>query len=133
MWTSDIGSKVFTVIKAKATSKLKTKYPDINFTTSSKASTNPKFPTVYVKRLQGAERGQDIEGTSVNAILSSFQIEVTTNTSDTEAQEVADVIADVMKSMRYQMIGEPFPDNSSSDTHRNVARYQRLVGYNDTL
>ena len=133
MWTSDIASKVVTVIKAKATRKLKTKYPDIKFTTSSKASTNPKFPTVYVKKLQGAERGQDLEGTSVNAILSSFQIEVTSNISDTDAQEVADVVADIMKSMRYQMMGEPFADNSSVDTHRNVARYQRIVGYNDIL
>lgn len=132
MWTSDIQSSVFTRIKAEGNKRLKSKYPNIYFTTSSKALSGPKFPAVYVKRMQGAERGQDLDGTSVNAVLSTFQIEVTTNTNDTEAQEVADVILEVMKSMRYQVLGEPFPDNDN-DTYRNVARYQRIVGYNDIL
>lgn len=133
MWTTSISSKVFTIIKAKATTKLNTKYPDINFTTSSSVSSEPKFPTVYIKQMQGAERGQDLEGTEVNAVLSSFQIEVVTNTNDTDAREVASVVADIMKSLRYQMIGEPYADNTSSDTHRNVARYQRIVAFGDTL
>lgn len=133
MWTSDITSIVFTRIKAIGNKKLKTKYPNINFTTSSEAPTTPKFPTVYVKRLQGAERGQDLEGTSVNATLCSFQVEVTTNTNDTEAQEVADVVCSIMKSMAFQILGEPFPDNTQKGVSRNVARYQRVIGYNDIV
>lgn len=133
MWFSDITSIVFTRVKAIVNKKLKTKYPNINFTTSSVASTDPKFPTVYVKRMQGAERGQDLDGTQVNAMLVTFQVEVTDNVSDTRAQEVADSVCKVMKSMRFQMLGEPFPDNTQKGIYRNVARYQRLVGYGDTL
>lgn len=133
MWTSDIQSIVFSRIKREATNKLKTKYPNIFFTTSSTAESNPQFPTVYIKRLQGAERGQTIDGTTVNGIVSSFQIEVTDNQSDNRAQEVADVICLIMKSMRYQMLGEPFPDNTQKGVHRNVSRYQRIVGFNDVL
>ena len=132
MWTSDIQSTVFTRIKAVGNKKLKSKYPNIYFTTSSKALATPKFPTVYVRRMQSAERGQDLDGTSVNAVLSTFQIEVTTNTNDTEAQEVADVVYKIMKSMRYQLIEEPISDNDEN-TYRNVARYRRMVGYNDVL
>ena len=133
MWFSDITSVVFTRVKAIVNKKLKTKYPDINFTTSSVASTDPKFPTVYVKRMQGAERGQDLDGSTVNAMLVTFQVEVTDNVSDTRAQEVADSVCAVMKSMRFQILGEPFPDNTQRGVFRNVARYQRLVGYGDTL
>lgn len=134
MWTSDIQSTVFTRIKAVGNKKLKSKYPNIYFTTSSKALSTPKFPTVYVKRMQSAERGQDLYGTSVNAVLSTFQIEVTTNTNDTEAQEVADVVYEAMKSMRFQVLGDPIADNdNNSGTYRNVARYQRIIGYNDIL
>lgn len=133
MWTSDIQSIVFSRIKREGTKQLKTKYPDIFFTTSSEAEDTPSFPTVYIKRLQGAERGQDLEGTSINAFVSSFQIEVTDNKSDGRAQEVANVVCLIMKSMRYQMLGEPFADNTQNGVHRNVARYQRIVGYNDTL
>lgn len=132
MWTSDIQSSVFTRIKAEGTKKLKTKYPDINFTTSSKKPSDPKFPSVYVKRMQGKEEGQTLDGQSVNAVTSTFQIEVTDNSSDTVAQDVADVVYAIMKKMRYSVLGEPFSDNDN-DTFRNVARYQRMVGYNDIL
>ena len=132
MWTSDIASIVFTRIKVEATEKLKSKYPDINFTRSNKVRVEPTFPNVYVKKLQGSERGQTLDGQTVNAILSSFQIEVADNVSDNRAQEVADVVYEIMKNMRYEAIGEPFEDNID-DTHRNVARYRRIIGYNDTL
>lgn len=133
MWTSDITSIVFTQIKAIGNKKLRTKYPNINFTTSSKVPTDSKFPTVYVKRMQGAEKGQDLEGINVNAILCSFQIEVTTNTNDTQAQEIADVVYSIMKSMRFQVLGEPFADNTQDGVYRNVARYQRIIGNGEIL
>lgn len=132
MWTSDIASIVFTRIKVEATEKLKNIYPSINFTTSDQVRTDPTFPNVYVKRLQGSERGQTLDGESVNAILSSYQIEVADNVSDRRAQEVADIVYSIMKKMRFECIGEPFPDNIEG-VHRNVARYRRIIGYNDTL
>lgn len=132
MWTSDIQSIVFTRIKTEATRRLKTKYPDIFFTTSSKTAKEPQFPTVYIKRMQGVEQGQTLDGITVNAILSTFQVEVTDNISDNRSQEVADVVCEIMKSMMYQIVGEPIPDNTG-DTYRNVARYRRLVGSLDIL
>lgn len=132
MWFSKITTTVFTRIKAVVTKKLSSNYPDINFTTTDKVATEPKFPNVYLKRMAGAERGQDMEGSAVNAMLVTFQVEVTDNISDTRALEVADECCAVMKSMRFQILGEPVPDNSGG-VYRNIARYQRIVGHNDTL
>lgn len=132
MWTSNITSIVFTRLKAIGNKKLKSKYPNINYTTSSEVLTDPKFPNVYVRRMQGAERGQDLDGSGVNAILCTFQIEVSDNISDTRAQEVADEMCAIMKSMRFQILGEPIAE-SSGGVKRNIARYQRIVGYDDTL
>lgn len=133
MWTSDIPSIVFTRIKTVATERLKAKYPDLFFSTAQSLSKDPQFPTVLVKRMQGREEGQTLDGTEVNAILSTFQIEVFDNVSERHAQEVADVVCKIMKSMRYEMIGEPFPDNSDNEVFRNIARYRRIVGGNDML
>lgn len=132
MWFSRITTTVFTRIKNSVSKKLKSTYPDLNFTTSDKSSTDPKFPTVYVKRMPGMEKGQDLDGSTVNAMLVTFQVEVTDNISDTRALEVADECCSVMKSMRFQLVGEPVPNNSNGK-FRNIARYQRIVGYNDTL
>ena len=133
MWTSDIQSIVFTRIKIEVTKILKNTYPDMFFTTSSKTLKQPQFPTVYVKRMQGSERGQTLDGESVNAILSTFQIEVTDDVSENRAQDVADIVCEIMKSMRYEMIGEPFLDDSDEKVFRNIARYRRIVGGNDVL
>lgn len=132
MWTRIIPSKVFTHVQAKGREKLQKKYPNINFTTSDKASTKPKFPTVYIRELQETPTGYTLEDTKINGITSSFQIDVTTNTNQNDAANVADVIADIMIDMGYRILGTPVADNSV-DTYRNISRYSRLIGYNDKL
>lgn len=132
LWTTIIKSKVFTNVQKKGRERLLKSYPNITFTTSDRVSSAPRFPTVFIKKMQGAAKGYTLEDSAVNAIQSVFQIEVTTNTNQDDAEKVADVIADIMISMGYNMIGEPFPDNTS-DVYRNISRWQRLIGYNDIL
>ena len=134
-WTDRISSVVFTRIKNEFSSSLKTKYKmtSSNFSTVGSSDTPAVFPFVYVQLLPSAETGQDLEGTSINATLSSFQIEVTDNgENDSVANEIAWFICGVMKSMRYQMVGEPITEETDS-TFRVIARYQRIVGFNDIL
>ncbi len=132
MWTTDIEDKVFAKLKVEGSKLLKEDYPNINFTKDSTSSTNPKFPTVYLQRLPGAETGEDLERVSINGIVSGFQIEVSTNTNNRDAQIVADACCLIMKSMAYSMVGEPVPDNTA-EIKRNVSRFRRNVDYNDIL
>ena len=133
MWTKYIKSIVFTRIKTEGTAKLKETFPDIYFTTSDKVSTNPKFPTVYLKKLQGQEKGRTLDGTTVNGTLASFQIDVIDNKSDSNAENVSDVIGDIMKSMRFKMIGDPFPNRKSTGEYRFTSRWKRVIADEDTL
>ena len=132
MWTSDIPSIVLTKIKHGFSSKLKTKYPDINFTTSDSSKTTAKFPTVYVNKLSSPEQGQDLEGTEIHAILATFQIEVTDNVSQSRANEVIDEVMHIMKTMRFQIVGDPHTDNRDN-AYRYVMRCRRMIGALDTL
>ena len=133
MWVNDIQTAVFSRIQSRTTAQFRKRFPNIFFTKSARVSKDPSFPTIYVQKMQGAERGQDLEGTSINAVLSSFQIEVTDNgENDSVANEIAWFICGVMKSMRYQMMGEPITDETDS-TFRVIARYQRIVGFGDEL
>lgn len=133
MWTKYIKSIVFTRIKTDGTTKLKEQFPNIYFTTSDKAQTNPKFPTVYLKKLQSAEKGRTLDGTTVNGALASFQIDVIDNKSDTNAENVADVVADIMKTMRFEMVGDPFPNSQSTGEYRCTSRWQRTIADKDIL
>lgn len=124
---------VFTRIKTEGTARLRDTFPNIYFTTSDKVSTTPKFPTVYLKKLQGMEKGRTLEGTEVNGVLAGFQIDVIDNKSDNNAENVSDVIADIMKSMRFEMVGDPFPNSQGTDEYRFTSRWQMVIADGDTF
>lgn len=128
----DIESRVFSRIRNKYPTELKTKYPDTYFTTSDRVATNPKFPTVYVHEMNPTEEAQDLENMTLNAITSTFQIEVTDNSSMSNATEVMNYVVGVMKTMRYGVISMPEFSNTTS-VFRKVARFRRVIGSGDVL
>lgn len=137
MWNNDIPSIVFTKMKLYTSKKLNERYPNkynsTNYTRQSRSQTNAKFPTIMFKCLQGAETGADLNGDTVNVVISYFQIDVITNTSQTDAYNIADVVMDAMKTMRYQLVGGLIIDDSDESTYRVISRYRRLIGHDDVL
>lgn len=125
-------SQVLTRIKYGFPQKLKDKYPNLTFTNSDRNEDDPKFPTVYVHEMPSSETGEDMEGDEINAVLSAFQIEVTTNTSQSEAKTVLDEVVKIMKKMRYKVIALPEFQNPTS-TYRSVARFRRTIAEDDVL
>lgn len=133
-WTDRIPSKVFTRIKNEFSSTLKTKYKmtNSNFSTVGSSDTPAVFPFVYVQLLPSAEQGQDLEGTTINAGLFTFQIEVTDNQTQARAKDVMSEIKRIMKSMRFTV--QPTPDiQDTKDTHRAIMRCNRIIGFWDIL
>lgn len=122
---------VFTKIKHNVSGILKTKYPNLSFTMDDKLSKDPSFPTVYVHLLSSPERGQDLEGKTINAGYFTFQIEVTDNQTQRRAKEVIECVLLEMKKMRFEI---NFPElQSTNDYYRCVARCSRLIGSGDIL
>ena len=133
-WTDRISSIVFTRIKNEFSNSLKTKYKmtSSNFSTVGSSDTPAVFPFVYVQLLPSTEQGQDLEGTTINAGLFTFQIEVTDNQSQTRAKDVMSEIKRIMKSMRFTV--QPTPDiQDTKDTHRAIMRCNRRIGSSDIL
>jgi len=128
----DIESRVFSRIKNKCPQSLKDKYPNIYFTTSDRVQTNPKFPTVYVHEMNPVEEAQDLENQTINAVISSFQIEVTDNSSMSNATEVMNFVVETMKTMRYGVVSMPEFSNTTS-VFRKIARFRRVIGSGDVL
>ena len=133
-WTDRISSVVFTRIKNEFSSTLKTKYKmtSSNFSTVGSSDTPAVFPFVYVQLLPSVEQGQDLDGTSINAGLFTFQIEVTDNQSQTRAKDVMSEVKRIMKSMRFTVQCTPTLEDTK-DTHRAIMRCNRLIGSGDIL
>ena len=133
-WTDRISSVVFTRIKNEFSSTLKTKYKmtSSNFSTVGSSDTPAVFPFVYIQLLPSAEQGQDIDGSTINAGLFTFQIEVTDNQTQTRAKDVMSEVKRIMKSMRFKV--QPTPTlEDTKDTHRAIMRCNRRIGSNDIL
>lgn len=132
MWTDYIGSVVLTKVKTNGNSALKTKYPDLNYTTDNITSGNPKFPTCYIQELAGSERGRSLEGTEVNGILCSFQIDVSDNSSKQNAKAVMVNAIDTFKQMNFEIIGLPIY-RKEDGIWKGTARVRRTIGALDIL
>lgn len=143
IWTMDIPTIVFSRIVNDFSDDLKTKYKmqkttvnNIttwrNFSTSQVSETSPIFPYITVIELLGQERGQDLEGTSVNGGLFTFQIDAFDNNNESRAKGCMAEVMRIMKTMRFNSTQMPSPDSKPQE-YRITARFSRVIGANDLL
>lgn len=131
-WVMKLEPMIFTVLKTKLVKQFKTKFPKINVTDTNRNSTEPEYPSIMLQQLPFVERGQDLEGSSINAILCSFQIDVYTNTTQTDADTIMSEIIDIFKSMKFTI--NAFPSFANTSTYfRSTLRVERMIGADDVL
>ncbi len=131
-WAINLESTVVALVKAKTLSKLKENYPKVRITDEGESENAPVFPTVYIHILPATEQGQTLDGQSINALLATFQVDVTTNTNKSDCRTVMAAISEVFKTMRFQ--GTSMPEFSiSNKVHKSTARFRRMIAANDRL
>lgn len=134
IWVSDVQTKVFSKVKAILTANLKGIYKDLYITDDDETPSDPKFPTVYIHFLQPSERGQTLDGQLINAINLTAEVKVTTTKAQgmTTCKRVAYEVMDAFKSM-YFIATMPDFENDGTGTKTMIARYSRIIGYNDII
>ena len=133
MWATEIDTTVLSRLRSRGYADLKKNYPNINFTDDDRAPIDPKFPTVFYINISSAERGQTLDGKSMNALLHSVQIEVSDNSqTNSTVKAVMSNICDYMKDMGYEIVNMPFFQNTDT-VFRMVARFRRTIGANDVI
>ena len=125
-WATDLESTVAALVKAKSLPQLQKKYPKVRITDEGESSGSAVFPTVYIHLLTPTERGQTLDGQTINALLATFQVDVT------DCRKVMATVMNVFKEMRFQ--GKALPETSiNNKIHHSVARFSRVIGANDRL
>lgn len=125
-------SQIFSRIKANFSDRIKKKYTDLNFTTSDKAPTKAKFPTVYVHFMESEEIGETLEGTEIGGVRGALQVDVSDNQNNNRTDEVAREVLRIMKSMGFKAKPMPF-HNNNGNTYCTTARYRKPIGDDDIL
>ena len=133
-WIMQLLPMVFTRIKNGVTEKTKAKYNmgNDNFSTVGANKRPPAFPFVYVKMMTAAEKGRDLEATTINGGLFTFQVDVTDNSSQDVAKNVMNEIVQTMKRMSFEIVAMP-DFESTKESHRCTARFRRAIDKNDIL
>lgn len=122
---NSLESIVFTQIKARFSSKIKSKYKDLTFTTEEESKTPPKFPNVYVYLMPSIENGRTFEGGGMECGLFAFQIKVTDNQNQTRVKEVMSEIMRIMgDELSFAAVSTPAYQNTK-DTYWADARFRR--------
>ena len=132
-WYTQIQSKVFTQVEYM----MKKKYPYLFCTTKDENTFSDNglptdFPTLYLQELQTVETGQDLTNESVNAIISTIEIHVWTDTTETECRDIISDALLEMKKMHFNIVGMPFVE-ANDKIAWGVIRCRRIIGNGDRL
>lgn len=132
-WVEDRIEQIYTRVKVKTIEALKSDYPNINFTMEDSENTPAKFPNVYMY-FDVAERGQTLDGQTINAVFMTVRTKVSTSKSqgDIVAKKVNAKVRDELKSLMFSVSGSPIP-TTLGDVKIINANYGRVIGHDDPL
>lgn len=143
LWTMDMADAIYGRLISEFPERLKKRYKFqsttvngvtqwLNFSKSSVSETKPIFPYITFLELPGQERGQTLEGDSINAAVFTFQVDVYDNAKEETTRECMAAIVKIMKSMMFEAKPLPAPDSRPQE-YRSTARFSRLIGSLDII
>lgn len=130
-WFAEIESNVFTQVSYMLAERTDAPYPELNCTTASQ-NTVVHFPTLYLHELQPVEAGNDLVNESVNAVLSTIEIQVWSNVSEKDCKDIITAAVLEMKRLGYNVTMFPSVQTDSKIAW-GAARFRRMVGSCDSL
>lgn len=135
MWFFDAQNIIYTRVKTRATNALKAEFPNIYFTRDGETQSKPKFPTVYIQFLQGAEQAETLSSDGVGAFKCNMQVDVYTSKElgRKSAEKVMAEIVSNFRKMGFSMSEMPNYLSTNNGTIRLVARGGRTLAVNDTI
>lgn len=134
-WVFNIESKIYTVVKTRLTNALKDVYPKLLITQQQRLNDDTQLPVIYIKMLDSPEIGADLDGSTVNAMLVTFETHITVS-KDSGLSGLRKISASVLenfKKLRFQMATRGEITRETSDTYTTISRYNRVIGAEEEI
>lgn len=128
-WVFSIETKIYTIIKTRLEKALLSTYPNLNVTQQQKINDTPSVPTVFIKMLDSPEIGADLEGSTINAMLATFEthITVTKDMGLSGLRKISAAVLEQFKKLRFQTNTRGEITRETSETYTVIARFNRVV------
>lgn len=129
-WYENLESTIYTLVSFRTKRDLEgmTSKP-IKFTSIGENNASPYFPTCYLHELQPAEYGQDIEGSSINALMETMECIVYSRDKQ-ECKLIVNEVVHQMKQLHFSVTAMPIM-STADNIHSGIARFRRIVGASD--
>ena len=137
-WVFNIESKIYTIIKTRLEKAWKTTYPDLYITQQEKLNDNTSLPTIFIKMLDSPEMGADLDNTTVNALMATFEVHITiakdgSNNGMSGMRKLASAVLENFKKLRFNVIFRGEINRETSDTYSFISRYRRVIGADEEI
>ncbi|MBR1631358.1 MAG: hypothetical protein IJ680_05835 [Paludibacteraceae bacterium] len=130
-WYEQLESTIYTLVCHRMKKALTGKTSKtIKFTSVGENDAQPYFPTCYIHELQPVETGQDIVGTSINAVIETMECIVYCR-DKSECKMILNEAVYQFKQLGFSVTAMPII-STSDNIHNGVARFRRIVGGGDT-
>ena len=134
-WVAEAQTTVYSRVKGILLSELSEKYEDILITEEDASLTDARFPTVYITFISSSERGQTLEGTSINAVelIAEVHVKVTNEQGIAVNREVAWEVVEAFKTMGFTATMPNIATSNFDGVYESVSRFSRVIGQGDVL
>jgi len=137
-WVFSIEPKIYTIIKTRLENALKTTYPDLYITQQEKLNDETSLPTIFIKMLDSPEIGADLDNTTVNALMATFEVHITIAKNGTDnglagMRKLASAVLENFKKLRFNVIFRGEINRETSDTYSFISRYRRVIGAEEEI
>ena len=134
-WAFDIEPKIYTIIKTRLEKALKTTYPNLYVAQQEKIDAEPQFPTVILQMLSSPEIGADLNNTTVNAMLVTWESHITVSKTMgmSVLRKVSAEVLDNFKKLRFNVADRGEISRETPDTYVLISRFRRVIGGNEEI
>lgn len=133
-WAFELESKIFSIVKARTEKALLKEFPNARYTVTSLPKGDfTQYPTIFIHELPSDEVGNDLDNTTINALLYTMQIEVYTNTSQSDARQISAYIGNAFKQLHFEVTSMPEFSANGQTYYCSIMRVRRVIGSGDIL
>lgn len=134
-WVADRQTTIYSRVNGILLSRLKDKYKSLLVTQDNATPTKTQLPTVYIAFIGASERGQTLEGNTINAVVMTAEVHVKTSSEQGAIvnNDIAWEVVDAFKTMGFEASMPPMATSNFDGVYESVSRFSRIIGQGDVI
>ena len=134
-WVADRQTTIYSRVNSILLSKLKRKYPTLRVTQDNATPTETQLPTVYIYFIGVSERGQTLDGATINAVVMTAEVHVKTSNEQgaLENNDIAWETVEAFKTMGFSVTTPPMATSNFDGVYESASRFTRIIGQGDVI